>query len=240
MQLWNADGSRAEMSGNGIRCLGQALAMARDEHEATYRVGTDGGTRVVVVHDDGDHRLAQVSVEMGDVRPGPDVPAEVAGRLGDRRHATADLGNPHLVVLVADLGAVDLVGEGSWLEEQFPAGVNVEYIAVGPSPDSLDLLVWERGAGVTEACGTGATAAAALAHGWGLVGREVRVEMPGGSAEVVLADDGPGATAHRPGPARGHRRDLGALMAHDEPRGPTPGADPPGSVRGVRRRELAG
>ena len=189
MHLWNADGSRAEMSGNGIRCLGQAVAMARDDHEATYRVGTDAGVRELVVRDDADHRLAQVSATMGMVGPGPEVPAEVSRRLADSRHATVDVGNPHLVVLVADLGGVDLVGTGSFLETQFPAGVNVEFIALGDGHDRLELLVWERGAGVTEACGTGAVAAAHLAHAWGLVGREVQVCMPGGTAEVVLAAD---------------------------------------------------
>ena len=187
MHLWNADGSRAEMSGNGIRCLGQALAMARDDHEATYAVFTDGGFRELVVHDDANHRLATVSVTMGLVGEGPAVPPSVSERLGGDRHATADLGNPHLVVLVSDLSSVDLVGTGAWIESQFDAGINVEFIATGTEPDSLDLLVWERGAGVTEACGTGATAAATLAHQWGLVGREVRVVMPGGSAEVIVA-----------------------------------------------------
>lgn len=187
MHLWNADGSRAEMSGNGIRCLGQALAMARDDHEATYAVFTDGGFRELVVHDDAAHRLATVSVTMGLVGEGPAVPPSVSERLGSDRHATADLGNPHLVVLVSDLSSVDLVGTGAWIESQFDAGINVEFIATGTESDSLDLLVWERGAGVTEACGTGATAAATLAHQWGLVGREVRVVMPGGSAEVIVA-----------------------------------------------------
>ena len=187
MHLWNADGSRAEMSGNGIRCLGQALAMARDDHEATYAVVTDGGFRELVVHDDAAHRLATVSVTMGLVGEGPAVPRSVSERLGGDRHATADLGNPHLVVLVADLSSVDLVGTGAWIESQFDAGINVEFIATGTEPDSLDLLVWERGAGVTEACGTGAVAAATLAYQWGLVGREVRVVMPGGSTEVIVA-----------------------------------------------------
>jgi diaminopimelate epimerase len=189
MHLWNADGSRAEMSGNGIRCLGQALAGARDDHEATYLVITDGGLRELVVHDGAEHRLAQVHVTMGPVGPGPEIPPSVGERLADARHDTADMGNPHLVVLVPDLGGVDLVGTGSWLEQQFPSGVNVEFITPGEGPDSLDLLVWERGAGVTEACGTGATAAAHLAHAWGLVGREVQVVMPGGSAEIILAPD---------------------------------------------------
>jgi diaminopimelate epimerase len=192
MHLWNADGSRAEMSGNGIRCLGQALAMARDEHQVTFNVSTDGGERTLVVQADADQRIASVSVTMGPVGAGPAVPRSVADRLAEFRHGAADLGNPHLVVLVPDLSQVDLVGTGSWIEREFPAGVNVEFISVAADPDTLDLLVWERGAGVTEACGTGATAAAQLAHRWGLVGPEVRVRMPGGSAEVIVAatDDG--------------------------------------------------
>ena len=189
MHLWNADGSRAEMSGNGIRCLGQALAMARDEHQVTFSVATDGGHRTLVVHDDAAHRLATVSVTMGQVGEGPAIPRVVSARRTGSRHDTADMGNPHLVVLVPDLGQVDLVGSGSWLEAQFDAGVNVEFISPGTEPDTLDLLVWERGAGVTEACGTGATAAAVLAHRWGLVGRAVRVDMPGGSAEVIVPEE---------------------------------------------------
>ena len=192
MHLWNADGSRAEMSGNGFRCLGQALALARDDHEANYRIATDGGIRDLVVHDDADHRFASVRVTMGLLSDGPTIPASVAERLAAHRIATADLGNPHIVVLVDDLATVDLVGTGSWVESQFDAGINVEFIAIGDEPDTLDLLVWERGAGVTEACGTGATAAAVLAHRWGLVGREVRVDMPGGSADVVVPDDAAG------------------------------------------------
>jgi diaminopimelate epimerase len=143
------------------------------------------------VHDDADHRLASVSVTMGPVGAGPAIPGSVSEHLDKWRHGAADLGNPHLVVLVPDLDLVDLVGTGSWIEKEFPAGVNVEFIAVNPEPDTLDLLVWERGAGVTEACGTGATAAAQLAHQWGLVGNEVTVRMPGGSARVLVA-----ASAH--------------------------------------------
>jgi diaminopimelate epimerase len=191
MVLWNADGTRAEMSGNGIRCLGQALAIARDDREPSYVVATDGGVRHLVVRDDAEHRVAMVSVTMGPVGAGPAVPDQVVRHLGGRRHATADVGNPHLVIEVDDVAAVDLPGEGAWLEQQFPAGVNVEYIEAGPGADTITLRVWERGAGITEACGTGATAAAHLAHTWGLVGSQVRVSMPGGGADVVLEGDEP-------------------------------------------------
>ena len=99
------------------------------------------------------------------------------------------MGNPHLVILVDDPATVDLATEGAWLEQQFPHGVNVEYIAPYGS-GGLTLRVWERGAGITEACGTGACAAAFEAHRWGLVGNEVRVTMPGGTATVLLDGDG--------------------------------------------------
>ncbi len=145
-----------------------------------------------------EQRLAMVSVSMGAPRPGPVVAAEVAERLGSHRYGTVDMGNPHLVVLVDDVAAVDLEADGAWFEARFAGGVNVEFIAVADQ-DTLRLRVWERGAGVTEACGTGAVAAAHLAHEWGLVGPEVRVDMPGGSAEVSLGGPEPllvGPTQH--------------------------------------------
>ena len=100
---------------------------------------------------------------------------------------TASIGNPHLVIEVEDPGSVDLGRFGPLLEADFVAGINVEFIAKRPgAPNQLDLTVWERGSGITEACGTGASAAATIAHRWGLVGPEVTVHMPGGMVEVVV------------------------------------------------------
>jgi diaminopimelate epimerase len=195
MHLFNADGSRAEMSGNGIRCLGQALVTARDINEAVLHVATDAGVRRLQVEQADDHRSATISVDMGPAGLGPAIPTEVdvflagAERPGTRA-ATVDMGNPHLVVVVPDPTHIDVASEGPWLEKHFAEGINVEFIA--PSgPDTLALRVWERGAGITQACGTGACAAAHVAHQWGLVGERVRVDMPGGSAEVEL---GPSVT----------------------------------------------
>lgn len=196
MHLYNADGSRAEMSGNGIRCLGQAIAMAREVHEVNLRVLTDAGIREISVHESVDHRGAMVSVEMGTAANGPPIPAPVTEQLAGRA-TTVDVGNPHLVLEVPDPAMVDIETEGAWLEEQFPEGVNVEFITAGDEADSLELRVWERGVGVTQACGTGACAAAYAAHRWGLVGERVRVEMSGGVAEVELA-----APADEPGSHR--------------------------------------
>ena len=192
MHLFNSDGSRAEISGNGIRCLGQAVTLARGDVEgAVVEVLTDAGRRRLEIGP-ANAATCEVSVAMGTAAAGPHVPEPLAESLPER-FGTADLGNPHLVLLVDDPALVDLATEGAWLEQQFPDGVNVEYVrvtaATGSSPAAIDLRVWERGAGITEACGSGACAAAFVARGWGLVDDHVRVHMPGGDAEVRLGPD---------------------------------------------------
>lgn len=187
MHLYNSDGSRAEMSGNGARCLAHAIALARGDGAGTsYTFATDGGERTArIIAIEGN--VALVSISMGPANPGPAVPGPLAEGLPGR-HLTLDFGNPHLVIEVEDPAAVDLETEGPWLEQQFPHGVNVEYVHLADD-GVLDMGVWERGAGVTEACGTGACAAAHAAHEWGLVGETVSVRMPGGTAEVDLGQD---------------------------------------------------
>jgi diaminopimelate epimerase len=101
-----------------------------------------------------------------------------------------DVGNPHLVVLGPDPSTVDVPGLGSVLEATDPGGLNVEFVALGPGPDSVSMRVWERGVGETEACGTGACAAAAALFHWGRVGRAVTVWQRGGQAVVELKPDG--------------------------------------------------
>ena len=189
MRLLNSDGSPAEMSGNGIRCLAQAVAMARGLRDGPITAATDAGRKqldlVGVIEPD----TMTVSVGMGAAKPGPTVPADVEATLTGR-HATVDMGNPHLVVVVDDPASIDLATDGAWIEQRFAEGVNVEYVTPTADGAGLDLRVWERGAGITEACGTGACAAVHAAHGWGLVGARALVRMPGGDAEVVLEPDG--------------------------------------------------
>ena len=185
MVLHNADGSRAEMSGNGIRCLAQAVVDAGGRDGGALTIATDGGERQVVVTPAAGAAEVAVRVSMGQVGPGPTVPTTVLERLGGSRHATVAVGNPHLVVEVDDTTAIELATEGPAIEAAFADGINVEFVAVGPD-DRLELVVWERGAGITQACGTGACAAASVAHRWGAVGARVEVAMPGGAAEVLL------------------------------------------------------
>ncbi|MCZ7630355.1 MAG: hypothetical protein M5U19_15540 [Microthrixaceae bacterium] len=109
---------------------------------------------------------------------------------GRYRRRTLDIGNPHLVLLVDEPEVVDLEVEGPALERAYPDGINVHFVAVA-DPHHLVLRVWERGAGVTQACGSGAVAAVVAADRWGLLGASatpVRVTMPGGAATVELRD----------------------------------------------------
>jgi diaminopimelate epimerase len=188
MHLWNADGSRAEMSGNGIRCLAQAVLRTQGRASGTVVASTDAGRRDLVVTEGPHPHEVTVRVDMGTVGEGPDL-AGVSLPFVAKEAATADLGNPHLVAWVDDPTAIDVASVGALVEAQFPAGINLELIAPGVAPGSLSLLVWERGVGITEACGTGACAAAMLAHRWGLIESATQVDMPGGSVLVELVDD---------------------------------------------------
>jgi diaminopimelate epimerase len=164
MELRNADGSRAETSGNGLRCLAKATVDAGLTPTQVW-ILTDVGPRYARV--DGD----DVVVNMGRV--------VVGGEQGSRR-ARVDVGNPHLVLLVDSLDGPAPVDDPT---------VNVEAVVVS-GPDELTMRVWERGVGETRACGSGSVAVAAAAHGWGLVGPHVVVHNPGGALTVDLKPDG--------------------------------------------------
>ena len=176
MELFNADGSRAEMSGNGIRCLAMALVDAGlSGPEMT--VHTDAGDRSVTVDDDG-----WASVDMGLAKVDPK----------DVGVAFVNMGNPHTVVEVQDLERLNVAKRAAEWQ-----GRNVEFVVLGPGADAITMRVWERGVGETLACGTGACAATAAAFVWGRVGPRVVVHQPGGDATVELK----GETVILSGPA---------------------------------------
>jgi diaminopimelate epimerase len=189
MHLFNADGGRAEMSGNGIRCLAQAVAIATGRTDGTIVVESDTGRRELEISAGTDAAEMLVSVDLGDVGAGPGVAATDLP-VDAKEIGTADLGNPHVVLQLMDstFAEVDIAAVGPAIESAYDDGINVELIAQGTGHDVLDMLVWERGVGVTEACGTGACAAAHLAHEWGMVGDVVEVRMPGGSVTVELVE----------------------------------------------------
>ena len=186
MVLFNADGTRAEMSGNGIRCLAQAVVRGGGCGQGgDLRIGTDGGVRLVALEPTDDPDVVQVRVDMGAITPGPEL-ASIAYPEA-LRFITADVGNPHLVVHVPDVETVDIAADGAELSG-FAGGINVEFIALYSQGTGIDMRVWERGVGVTEACGTGACAAAHAAHQWGLTGSQTPVSMPGGTVVVQLGE----------------------------------------------------
>ena len=184
MLVINHDGSRPEMCGNGLRCVALHLAGT----STTLRIDTDAGVRLCHVRPDASGQAGEVEVDMG--RAEPLGERTVAGR----RFAAFSLGNPHAVAFVTpDEDPEQLartLGPPVETDPQIPASTNVEFARREPD-GTLTLWVWERGCGITTACGTGAcaTLAAAVAEGLAAAGTPVRVQLPGGPLHVRL-DDG--------------------------------------------------
>jgi diaminopimelate epimerase len=184
MVLYNSDGSRAEMSGNGIRCFAQALARRRGDLEP-QRILTDAGERLVTLYGTEDPDVIEAAVDMGPVSSieAPDDWHRI-GTDPMRPVSHLSVGNPHSVVAVDDVAIVDLLSLGLIVPD-----INLELVEAGPEPHAITMRVHERGAGITEACGTGACASAWAAQSWGLVGpaiEEITVHMDGGDAKVRL------------------------------------------------------
>jgi diaminopimelate epimerase len=200
MQLHNADGGEAEMSGNGIRALAQAAVDAGWVKPPHFTVATAAGVRTIDYAEGAEPGWATARVDMGPATLGPDQPQE----FDNRKARTVDVGNPHLVLLGPDTASVEIAELGPKLQAAFSGGINVEWITplTDADGDFLDFRVWERGAGETLACGTGSVAAAAAARSWGaLPGDVVRVRNPGGMLEVTLGADDE-ATTYLAGPVR--------------------------------------
>ncbi len=174
MQYWNADGSTAEMCGNGLRCVVR-YAMERDlVADGELLVETPAGLKAARVLEDGD-----IAVDLGPVEVDLTI-VELHGRPWN----TVDVGNPHAVTFVPDPAQAPVTTEGPLVETdpRFPAGTNVEYAAV--VGERIDMRVWERGVGETRACGSGMVAAAAAARLSHPETDRWEVTVPGGSAGV--------------------------------------------------------
>jgi diaminopimelate epimerase len=203
MDYRNADGSIAEMCGNGARCVGKLVHDLGLSDEREFGIETGGGVRVLRLHGDGGE-VRRVTVAMGvpgftkaaiPMR-GPAwetflrQPFDVGGGLTVEASAVS-MGNPHLVLFVQeDPDRFHVAHIGSALErhELFPEGTNVEFAQV--LPDGIKARVWERGSGETMACGSGACAIAVAANEAGLVPNRTLVRFPGGSLEVERLEDG--------------------------------------------------
>jgi diaminopimelate epimerase len=199
MDLRNADGSLAEMSGNGIGCLSWVAVRDGLGDGKRLVVDTGGGRREVELDvDPATGELVAATVDMGPVTFEPakiplDAPSafdlEVTFHGVTYHGDAAGMGNPHLVLLVDDPETTRVTQHGPHLEQdaRFPNRTNVEFVAVG-GEDELTMRVWERGVGETLSCGTGVCAAAAVANRRNLVSNYVTVHVPGGWHEVDLAE----------------------------------------------------
>ena len=198
MKVINADGSVPEMCGNGLRCAVLHVARKRKQVDGEMTFDTGAGPKPCVIDDrDG---LGLVTVDMGIVRVGDEVRLELDGEREPWTLTTADAGNPHAITTrAASRGVIDSVGPRIATHPHFSAGTNVEFATYRAA--SIDLVVWERGVGVTHACGTGACATVAVGVAKGLVaaGAEITVNLPGGALFVTVQDGG--RTSMR-GPAR--------------------------------------
>ncbi|MYE75500.1 MAG: diaminopimelate epimerase [Acidimicrobiaceae bacterium] len=196
MRLWNSDGSPAEVSGNGLRCLAHAIAVTLGSAELDIVVHTVAGPRRCSIRPTTTPGTVTGTTEIGAPGPGPQPdrlsrsPEAALGCVLEpgaiKRWVTLDVGNPHVVLSVGDPAEVPLHPAGPAVEAIFTGGINVHFGAA-TGADELTLGVWERGAGATAACGTGAVAAAAAFHRWGEVGQNVTVRMAGGDARVDLS-----------------------------------------------------
>ena len=193
MHIFNPDGSVAAMCGNGIRCVARHLAETR-ALDGEIVIETDSGPRTCTVHR-GPGGVDSVTVEMGRAR----IEGTQEFVVGVERVRTlrVSMGNPHAVILDgSDAARAGVLGPA--IEALVPGGVNVGFGQAAGS--SVDLVVWERGAGLTEACGTGACAAAVAAlHEGRLDGSgPVTVRLPGGALEITV---GPDLAVRMKGPA---------------------------------------
>jgi diaminopimelate epimerase len=193
MRIRNPDGAEAGACGNATRCV--AALLHRQSGDCAFVIQTVAGMLPAEVLPDG-----RVQVDMGPARLGwRDVPlAGPADTLhldlaaeGVSDPAALSMGNPHATFFVADLAALPVERLGPRLERHwmFPEGANIGFAQV-LAPDRLRLRVWERGAGLTEACGSGACAGLVNAARRGLTARQATVEMDGGALEIAWAADG--------------------------------------------------
>ena len=178
MRIFNADGSEAMMCGNASRCIGKYVYERGLTSKTTVRLQTLSGIKMLMLNVDDStdsRRVESVTVDMGEPQLNS---TEFQASL------FLSMGNPHYVVFVDDVESVDVAAEGARLEchPQLPERSNVEFAQL--RPDGIRMRVWERGSGITMACGTGACATGVAACLTGRAGRTSRIIMDGGTLSI--------------------------------------------------------
>ena len=195
MRIYNADGSEAEMCGNGIRCVAKYVYDHKLTDKTEISVQTGAGVKILKLFVEGD-KVEQVTVDMGEPVLAPaeipvvadgdrvvDEPIEVCGK--EWRMTCVSMGNPHAVVFVDDVENFELEKYGPHFEnhERFPKRTNTEFVKV-IDKEHVEMRVWERGTGETLACGTGACATVVASILNGLTNDTVTVKLLGGSLRI--------------------------------------------------------
>ncbi|NLK50947.1 MAG: diaminopimelate epimerase [Syntrophomonadaceae bacterium] len=202
MRVFNPDGSEAEMCGNAIRCVARYVYQNKLVAGIFIRVETLAGLRVPEVILDGQGQCKGVKVDMGEPILDPvripmsvvsekivNYPLQFSG--GELMITAVSMGNPHCITYVSDLEKVPFYEWGPRLETHplFPQKTNVEFVEV-INPQEVRMRVWERGAGETLACGTGACAVGVASYLNGLTERKITVHLPGGDLQIEWAENG--------------------------------------------------
>lgn len=196
-RIFNADGSEVSQCGNGARCFGRFVKMKGLINRNKIVVSTKAGRMVLYIENDG-----QVTVNMGKPKFKPsEVPLRAnkqestyVERIADTTvfFGAVSFGNPHCVLEVEDIDTapVETLGAEIEVHDRFPEGVNVGFMQI-LNPGHIKLRVWERGVGETLACGSGACAAAVVGQMQDKLGKEVQVDLPGGTLKIRYTKDGP-------------------------------------------------
>jgi diaminopimelate epimerase len=199
MEMYNADGSRGLMCGNGIRCVAKYAYESGHSRANPMRIETDAGIKVIQMNVQ-NGQVGDLTVDMGQpVLDGPRIPVAAEGRVVDApfevdgteyRITCVSMGNPHCVVFLPQVVDLDLERIGPLFEHHpfFPERVNTEFVQI-LSPERLRMRVWERGSGETAACGTGACAVVVAAALTDRAERKATVQLNGGELDIDWAND---------------------------------------------------
>lgn len=197
MHIYNADGSEAMMCGNASRCIGKYLYEKGFTKNTRIKLETLSGVKVLNLHLNDENKVGSVTVDM--LEPITEMPEQFTGKHpslssipGADKGVFVSMGNPHYVIFVDDISDINIAEYGKILErdEAFPQRCNIEFAQL-VGKDKLRTRVWERGSGITMACGTGACATATAAIILGLTDRKVDIIMDGGTLNIEWnKDDG--------------------------------------------------